>query len=49
MARKGIIIIKLGSRIAISTVISTMTELKQENYHFEAGMDKEGRNKRREG
>jgi hypothetical protein len=35
--------------MAISTGISTVTELRQENYHFEASMDKEGRNKRREG
>lgn len=49
MARKGRIIIKLGSRMAISTIISTMTELRQECYHFEVSMDKEGRNKKREG
>lgn len=49
MDRKGIImiVIRVGPRVTVSTIISTTTKLRQENYNFEASMDKKGRSKRR--
>ena len=48
MARKGtiMIVIRMGPRMTISTVISATTKLRQENYSFEASMDKKGKSKR---
>lgn len=43
------VVIRVGPRMAISTVIAAMTKLRQEDGDFEARMDKEGRSEKREG